>query len=258
MELGVNTATATVAQESNSYKPGFKVGFGGSFDYDNWDLRGEYTWFHGTQNSSAAGTIAPITGIPNTAIPASAALVTQNWNLRMDIGELLLGRWHYVGTKFTIHPNVGVRGAWIRQDNVLTATHTTEQKSTSWAVGPQVGVDSNWMICEGFRLYTNVEADILYTRYTGLSAIVDGVTQVTENGRGAVRTHLDLEMGLGWGTYLDCNNWYFDLTAGYGFQVFFDQNMFRRFSTSTATYYSSSPAGNLYVQGLTLTARVDF
>jgi hypothetical protein len=75
---------------------------------------------------------------------------------------------------------------------------------------------------------------------------------------GVVRTHLDLELGLGWGTYFDDNNWHVDLSASYGFQVFFDQNMFRHFEDDVMIGLSSVANGNLYVQGLTATARFDF
>jgi hypothetical protein len=75
-----------------------------------------------------------------------------------------------------------------------------------------------------------------------------------------LRTHLDLEFGIAWGSYFDNNNWHVDLSAGYGFQVFFNQNMFRWFAS---TYYGSvaqsvSPNGNLYMHGLTASARFDF
>jgi hypothetical protein len=257
MELGINTAAVppTVISQSCDYKPGFQVGLGGKFDYDNWDLYARYTWFHSTQVNTATGTIAPLNGNPSAV--ASSSSVNQNWNLRMDFAELLLGRWNYVGTKFTIHPTLGMRGAWIRQRVTDTYTPTTEGSSTSWAVGPQLGLDGNWMVSEGFRVYGNAEADVLYTRYTRLATVSAGSTVAQQNDYGALRTHFDVELGLGWGTYFDCHKWHVDFTAGYGFQVFFDQNMFRRFAGS-ASNFSFSPAGNLYVHGLTLSGRVDF
>jgi hypothetical protein len=81
---------------------------------------------------------------------------------------------------------------------------------------------------------------------------------ITADRVGTVRTHLDLEMGLGWGSYFDNNNWHVDLSASYGYQVFFGQNMFRHFDSATRVGANTSQFGNLYVQGLTVTARVDF
>jgi hypothetical protein len=272
MELGVNVnaGSDTVINMDFDYKPGFKVGLGGNFDYDNWDIRAGYTWFHNTNSTAfvaAEGTIASLYGNPTALAEEGFSAVGQKWRLRMDIAELVLGRWNYVGTKLTVRPNIGARGAWIRQN--LTAefgadgviVDTIAAKSTSWAVGPQIGLDANWNLGEGFRFFGNAEGDILYTRYNNLSTAhtddAGEVNTVSQRKYGTLRTHLDLELGFGWGTYLDCNNWYMDFALGYGFQVFFDQNMFRRF-TQVESYNSISPNGNLYVQGLTVTFKLDF
>jgi len=292
LELAISTPTtatfgvidSSVIRMHTDYKPGFKVGLGGKFDYDNWDLHGEYTWFHNTNNTSAAAaagyTFNMIQGSPeNIQLGTAFSNVDQSWHLGMDIGELVLGRSYYVGTQLTFHPTFGARGAWIRQKvdeaftQVSSGTVVEEQtflrSSTSWAVGPQVGLDANWMLSKSFRFYGCGEADILYTQYNRLvdshtNEILGTTTNTRQNDYGAVRTHLDLELGFGWGMYFDCNKWYMDLSAGYGFQVFFDQNMFRRFTEASASgpttvsYLSTLPNGNLYVQGLTVTFKLDF
>lgn len=290
MELGVYNKTASgfasgidsrAINMTFDYKPGFKVGMGFNVDYDNWDVRAEYTWFHNTQSSSYTipeGTsyqAYPKAGTANATAGGTHAFtsLSQKWRLNMDIVEADLGRWHYIGTKFTVRPSVGARAAFIRQKNTnvnsgdLTTSgniQTVSQQSHSWAVGPQFALESNWLFGCGFRFFGNAEADLLYTRYTKLSTHVtntdDAVTPVTnkQSNVGAVRTHLDVETGFGWGTYLDCNNYYVDFTAGYGFQVFFDQNMFAFSPNGTAIGKTANPNGNLYTQGLTLTARMDF
>jgi hypothetical protein len=310
MEFAVinKTATAAVADQFSAldgrvvnqefdYKPGFKVGMGGYFDHDGWDLHGEYTWFHTHQShSDSIGTgeqAFPLWGLPlasEVTFDPSASVVDnvyqtahEKWHLLMDIADLDLGRWYYVGTKLTFRPNFGVRAAWIRQkvdvkyDNSLGNLTPTigivdhaeiKQSSSSWAVGAKTGLDTNWIIGSGFRLYGCGEADLLFTKYTkarfkethtGHSGeqLLDYV-KVSQKKIYAVRPHLDLELGFGWGTYLDCNNWYMDFSAGYGFQVFFDQNMFRHFSDDIIVFGSNSPNGNLYVQGLTATFKLDF
>jgi hypothetical protein len=278
MELGVDggsvpdaVSVGNVIQADTDFKPGFHVGLGGKFDYDNWCLHADYTWFHSTHSQDYASTVgngistiqaAPIEG----ADSAGFSDVSQKWRLNMDIAELTLGRPHYVGTKFVVNPTFGLRGAWIRQylNNAYVGSadgdYNRNQQIKSWALGPQIGLDGCWDICGGFRFFGNAEADILYTRYTTLSSqFVSGDTDYTvvEDDYGALRTHLDLELGLGWGTYLNCNSWYLDFSAGYGFQVFFDQNMFRNF-TEAATLTSLSPNGNLYIQGMRLKFSLDF
>jgi hypothetical protein len=290
MELGMadtsttaNSFDASVINMDFAFKPGFKVGFGGNFDYDGWDMHLEYTWFHGTHSHSSTapegGHIDPMWGSPfvlDTLSGDTYATASEKWALKMDILDLDLGRWHYTGTKLTVRPSVGVRGAWIRQN--VTATYerpevgavladiaTVKGKSRSWAVGPSVSMDSNWMIGSGFRFFGNAEADILFTDYTRVS-FSDTRTEtptelfhVSQRKVYTLRPHIDLELGFGWGTYLDCNNWYMDFALGYGFQVFFNQNMFRHFNEDGSMIGNSTLSyGDLYVQGLTATFRLDF
>jgi hypothetical protein len=290
MELGIADSAANSSSTSEQitgnvinmdfeFKPGFQVGMGFNFDYDNWDMRVEYTWFHGSdsQNSTGpnAGRLISFWGVPELEDSINFDSINSKWRLNMDIADFDLGRWHYVGTKFTVRPSFGVRADWIRQKLSVTqartaATTTTEtfsQKSISWGLGPKVALDGNWNVGYGFRFFGNSEADLLFTDYTRLSTSdTDSSTSTTpvsikQKRVYTVKPHLDLGLGLGWGTYLDCNNWYMDFAFAWDFQVFFDQNMFRRFSNGAAsTVYANStmPNGNLYIQGLTATFKLDF
>jgi hypothetical protein len=74
----------------------------------------------------------------------------------------------------------------------------------------------------------------------------------------ALRAHFDTELGLGWGRYFLSNDWHIDLSATYGWQIFFSQNMFRKiFNRGVPTSYLE-PLGSLFIQGLTFTARLDY
>lgn len=288
MELGLSNTTATPGTDLHAsvinmdfnYKPGFKVGMGGYFDYDNWDLQLQYTWFHNTQKQSFdAEEVGQVIQSRGTAFLDGSAVTqyrsaSQNWKLDMDIVDLDLGRWYYVGTKLTFRPSFGARAAWIGQktetdyDNAVTDDfYDINKKSRSWALGAKAALDTNWMLGSGFRLYGNGEADLLFTKYTRASysashstaaGVVTDPVSVTQRRIYAVKPHLDLELGFGWGTYVDCNNWYLDFSAGYGFQVFFDQNMFRSFNDDVSQGISTMPNGNLYIHGLTATFKLDF
>jgi hypothetical protein len=294
MELGLSDATVSPATAVNAnvinmsfdYKPGFKLGIGGNFDHDNWDMGLEYTWFHNTNSTHATaptgGHIDPSWGTPYALANANTATTSnkyntasEKWNLKMDILDLDMGRWHYVGTKMTVRPSFGVRAAWIRQNatatysrnlvgSVIADVNTVKARSVSWGVGPTVALDSNWMIGSGFRFFGNGEADLLFTDYTRSTFSETHTATPTQNFYTSqrkiytVRPHLDLELGFGWGTYLDCNNWYMDFALGYEFQVFFNQNMFRHFSDDTMVGNSTLSNGDLYLQGLTASFKLDF
>ncbi len=205
----------------------------------------------------------------------------ERWTLNMDFIDVDMGRWYWVGTALTFRPSVGARGGWLNQKlfsqfttapgAAIAVLASTNDKSRSWCVGPRMGIETNWMLgswgcnpnCwDGFRFYGNGYADILFTRYKRISqafldASAGGVSTTAANLQFAqykfntIRTHLDLEMGIGWASYFDNNNWHLDLSAGYGFQVFFKQN---EFAGGTA----ASPNTDLTIQGLTATARLDF
>lgn len=278
-------------KQENSFVPGFKVGMGWAYDnHDNWDMAAEYTRLHKTMNQTANCSHSGTTNTPGTGysrtwgIPNSTFDSTQlydtvsgKWTMNLDVVDFNLGRWYYVGTDLTFRAFVGARGQWIGQVHKATyqntgavaatgslATMIVKDRVHSWAVGPEIGLNTKWMLGCDFRLYGNVEADILYTDYTRLShresssgMFSTWAPNLTNNHSGSVRPHMDLELGFAWGSYFDNNSWYIDLAAGYDFQVFFDQNMFNGIGDDIMRTQRLS-AGNLYLQGLTITARVDF
>ncbi len=232
-------------------------------------------------------------GTPITALPGS---VNADWHLNMDFLDLNLGRWFYVGQKLTFHPYCAARGVRIRQTldvhyvnnysvtsvggvtSVVPFDSEANFQSESWGVGPRVGLDSHWNFGPGFRFFTNGAADILFTRFYNCrfrgilflpSVSIHSENIVSHNTINTLRSHFDLQMGLGWGKYFKDRRWHIDLECGYGFQVFFDQNMFRHLTTAfvipvgTSRYdnlamTSNEPNGNLYIHGLTAKAKVDF
>ncbi len=286
------------------FKPGFQVAIGFNPNYDHWDLEAEYTRFHSHQKKFTSGQIfSPLLLDPgNLAVlaffedqivgdPINGS-VKEHWYLNMDVLDLDLGRWFYVGQKLTFHPYCSVRGALIHQklnahyESNLSLTNGTVVpfpsavyfKSHSWGVGPRIGLDAHWNLCRGFRLFSNGSADILFTRYyscqtRGIVSIIpvsiDCENKISQKTINSLRGHFDLEMGFGWGKYFQDSRWHMDLELGYGFQIFFDQNMFRHLTTafvvpvSTSRFVnlattSNEPNGNLYIQGLTAKVKIDF
>ena len=272
-----------MVEQNFDFAPGFQFGVGTNTGYDNWDFYSQYTWFRNTDtvttslDTTSTQRLYPMWGKPN-GTSARYFYGQEKWKLSMDFVDIELGRSCYAGTALTLRPSLGLRGAFIRQ--YLNTSYLNEassliahnvyiaQKSHSWGVGPKASLYSSWMLGQGVRLYGNGSTDILFTRYTTVnthqkstntagSVIAGGITDVNETDVDYVRTHLDLEIGFGWGTYFYANQYHFDISAGYDFQVFFNQNMFRGFSDD-ASFNSSLPHGDLFVQGLTVSARFDF
>lgn len=279
-----------------NYKPGFQVELGMNLQYDNWVGYAEYTRVHGkhTQSSSTpvtAPNIFATRGHPN--LVSSAQLynsLNASYHCNLDIVDGRMERVYYVGQNLVFHSAWGMRGAWILQKlhtqyvNGSAATTDFGDEFTSqpgvlneynrlhtWAVGPSVGLEMDWLLGDGFRFFGSGYGDVLYTKYkvqyktvfmptvTGGPFLIGQPITITSRDKvSALRTHVDLEAGLGWGTYLSDNGWHLDFALSYGFQVFFNQNMFMHFNDDVVLGNGSEENGNLYVQGLTATARVDF
>jgi hypothetical protein len=280
------------------YHPGFRVGMGGYFGYDNWDIHAEYTWYHATNRKSISieGAAVATEGLyPSLGFPAWDGFLFNSasgkWRIKMDIGDLDLGRSYYVGKRVVFHPTIGLRAAWITQSFHMNGTadsgfyvanqpiplkSAVRQDTHSWGVGPKVSLDGKWIMGSGFRLFGNGEMDLLYTQYTNLVfkenmtnlstglPYVDGggskyyPVHISQSDISSVRAHLDLILGLGWGSHFASDKYYIDFTAGYEMQVFFNQNMFFSFGSSSMYGAIDYPKGNLYLQGLTISSSLDF
>ena len=291
-----NTTSAEIVGHDFSYKPGFKVLAGMNFDRDHWDGYLEYTWFKSTTTTSvSAGPdsatarlgVLPVRGNgfmlndadanPNTSTSAFNS-ASQEWKLKFQSLDAALARTYYVGTQLTFRTIMGARFAWFTQtlsdtftsDGTLNQsagvrTYHERQNFSSWGAGLMAGLNTKWMLGEGFSMIGNGSFDLLYTRVqttnTKFSNTVAGaapsVYAFPDDRPDFVMPHASLEFGFAWGSYFDCYNWHVDFAATYGFQVFWDANLFRNFEGSQAAF-SGRGTGNLYMHGLNLSARLDF
>lgn len=258
------------------YHSGFSVGLGKYFCWDNWDLYAEYTWFHNTTNTSKTASDSSINSFLwqvgfRDLTPREIAhnQVKSKWKLDMDLLDLELSRPYYLGCELLFRPHVGLRAAWIDQNYDLTysdsfygseeAVLQINNSSDSWGIGARAGFDSTWRFCSGFYLYGNFAASILYTDYTSVKNSREseflGINDVRfTNSICTARPNMELALGLGWADYCDCDcsKWFLNLSVGYEFHTFWNQNVMRNI------YDSNTGNTNLYLHGLTITAKLDF
>jgi hypothetical protein len=280
---GPYSVNTHVLQQPFEYKPGFKVGMGVDFDYDNWIGNLEYSWFRST--TATGWKAAPPDSRGTTylwalsdwyyygATNAYATDLYSKWNLKMDLLDATLSRPFYQGTKLTILPFGGLRAAWMRQmlhikanEYLIAAPNPIVSKtlSNSWALGPRVGCQCHWLLGWGFRFEGDVAGSLLYTRYTTLAHREDDpaaagtiLYSADSNDSSVLRPMGDMEIGLGYGTYLNRQTYHFDLLATYDFNVMWGQNMMREL-VNAFVFGETSEAGDLHLHGLTITARLDF
>jgi hypothetical protein len=281
---------ASIPTQDFDYKPGFKIGGGLSSTYDNWQVEAVYTWLHQKNDYHTGSSVASFVGGDPTILTNDwfvhltsaghepVAAMNSHWTMNMDLVDVLLSRPFYQGQRLTITPYTGLSALFMRQKfhiNAIFPTGVTTQvamshnRSRFWSVGPSLGADFHWLIGAGFRVELDAGASILYARYTKVkhtetfdAAAVQSTGPI--NGHmpvtGTLRALNTLGLGFGWGSYFWGNDFHLDLIATYDFKMLWNQNMMRQLVGALADNFGgrAEPIGNLYLHGLTFTARFDY
>ena len=255
------------------YSSAFKVGVGQNFAYDNWVAYVEYLRFVSSDTRSYTLPQGNYVSMPIWLTPDNYGPLVDNhiwgkWKLKMNILDLEICRPYYLGSKLTFLPHAGLRGGWIDQNiNARYTDANTEEtinsynESDTWIVGPRMGVDTNWHLGEGFCIFANTAASLLYQDKKAKMKHEDAANppQLYINEiykKSQITPNFEAALGLAWGTYFDNMNWHFGLTAGYEFHIFWHQNILQSFRNLMLN--SETKDGNLMLHGLTISGRFDF
>jgi len=271
------------------YHPGFKVGLGINSGHDNWNCYFDYTRFYMDEKGSARTTDDGVRlfsswgGSEGVNMDINNEIPYAKWKLMMNVVDWSLGRPYYVGTNLTFRSFVGTKSFW-NYERFYTNFHDANRvhyvaKNNTWGLGARGGLETNWIFGAGFRLFGNAAFSLNYQhnniRRYKFSAVGDPA-QVGENwvnykdSRNAVVPVAEMALGLAWGTYFDDCSWHIDLSAGYEFQVWWDQNNLMAYSEADnflaavgpplVFYPTGSPYNptKLMLHGLTVQLKLDF
>ncbi|NGX56542.1 MAG: hypothetical protein K1060chlam5_00785 [Candidatus Anoxychlamydiales bacterium] len=268
---------------SFDWKAAFKVGLGYNSEFDDWNLYLNYTRVNTSNSTTAkAGTnkqhslwLFNDLDISNQSFNQNPITeTTGKWELDHNMFDLELGRPYYNGQNLIFKAHYGLKSGWIdqkftvtgvRDPDAVTSFATIQNRkltSSSWLIGPRTGFDSKWVFGEGFRLFGNAAVSAFFQKFDSIedknfeTTSAESPLMWRKHTYNTINTSLDLLLGLGWDTYFDNNNWYFDLSAGYEVQVYFNQNIFTQINSYV--WVDHDKPGNLTFHGLTLTARFDF
>lgn len=271
IEQGLDLAILTPADLNDRYQevvtlkyeydPGFKVGFGYNFAYDNWSAYVEYTRFHSTQKTRvtrpdwvSSNTLLWMGGATNLA-----DFYEEKWKIHLDMLDFELGRKGYFGKKFVLNPFAGLKGGWIDQSLRITAFDIASSKTDSWLVGFRAGLFSKWMLGKGFNLFGKTAGNLMYQKFSDVrfsnteNGILDSRIRMKTS---FVAPSYELMLGLGWETDFDKKHWHFDFSLGYEFQCFWNQNIMEMVRIILGEV-NASP-GDLMFHGLSAKLRFDF
>ena len=256
------------------YASGFQVGLGVSMPgMDDWNLYAEYTWYKNTDTSSVSTgsrvfRLSEVVHRDNPVLETLKGTVSSTVKMKFDALDVLLKRPFYFGKKLTANFGAGLSALWITQtfDHAMTGlagpvlnvpiNRVNNTTQTSWALGPKLGLETNWMLGFGLQIMANLSTSVLYARYNlnnEGSATISGVSTSfsgeTLHNVGTLRPITEAFLGLGWNRGFCDDSFRFALSAGYDFNVYWDYNM--------QGSVGANP-GNMYLQGLNIQARFDF
>ncbi len=261
------------------WTPGFRLGIGYNFAYDQWDLFLNWTRFnnHSTDDAKprAGGSLSAL-WIPTTLDGGDTQKASAHWHIRYDIVDLELGRSFYLSKGLSARPFVGLRGAFIgqharfRYDDVhftnsptfFDMTCHTKNEFNAW--GLRGGTDLNFRFNQHWSLYGAGSVSLLYGEFDvklGLQAkgMDLGVKPGYKSHFHRTQSNLQGAIGLQWETGTSHERYHLTFLACYEFAQWFNQNqLFKLMAPSIFNPALQANDGDLSLQGGTLSMRFDF
>jgi len=260
-----------------SWNPGMRLGLGFYLAHDAWNLDFDWTWVHVTNYERAVatdpnGVFVPLqtTGAGNTGTTVFGKSVSSKWNAKYNTVDARLGKPYYVSRYLTFHPHFGLRGACIDQNYSVSyagsTNHRTIFDSTNnfWGVGSRVGLDTEWIMGQGWSFFGNVAASMLFGRFDVDQNMRYGSTTVLDQGFDIDFDsyqnvpNMEIVLGFSWGTYFNCHKNHVSFKAAYEFHEWWDQLNIRKFYSGSTGYANDVVSrGNFTLNGVSFRVQID-
>jgi len=259
---------------------GYRLNGGYLFSSYCWDVEASWTHYtsHASQHKSSNGSsflgMFPIWSLSDDVIAGDYVFGSNlNWKFNVNILDVQFGRYFNSLCWLELKPFVGLRSAWIRQHGhiayqggifligivvpgvSLNGTDYIKMRNNYWGMGPRVGIAPRIIIGKGFSFNGEAAVSGLY-----------GCFNVKQK-----ETYLNV-IRFSHDEHLNRFRWMSDFAAGiqlkrlfkkerYGltFKVDWEYHIFfRQFELETGNFNLISGNRNLYLQGVTFSARFDF
>jgi hypothetical protein len=239
--------------KNHDWNPAYRIGTENDFASSCWDASIYWTHYDARTNQGHK---------PNDN--SSSKHSFGKWKLNFDTVDATIGRDFTLYSCATVRPFVGLRGAWIDESicaqlessqisNLQEIFITTQQHNRVdfWGVGPQVGVELDWTLCNGFGFYGSIGAGILYGDFNVKFKVTETFSNPTEvfdckehHHNQACQAVADAAIGISW-QHCFCNNVKLRLRLGWEHHQYFDHSRFGSY-------------GDLYLDGVTFSTGISF
>ena len=251
------------------WAPGFRIGLGYNFEYDQWDTRAGYTWFQSKAEDHTTGPVTPAFLAARLSFLEPFSKGRARLDLHYNIFDWDLGRFFSVSKSLSFRPSIGLKGGWIRQKirsswttpNLLGfffLTASENLKQTFQCGGPKGGLIGKWSFGDirkhAFSLIGQFEVGYLWGHWSIRDKYVDNlatVIRVKTSDRNFGSFVLHSFIGFGWDCNFNQDRTHFGLKFGYEIEDWFNQ-------LQIFTDASGSQNNNLILQGLNLGISFDF
>lgn len=248
--------TARILGVPFKWQPGLRVGVGQN-NCDDWDTVFSYTGFQTKGKSQASPTsgsvYSPFLGnfyINNTNGAGISGPIYQSaniqWKVLYNIFDLEIGRKFAVDPFLKLRPFIGLKGGSINQtihsnwQNPSVATTFTSAsenlKNNFWGIGPSIGLDTTWAICQSsygsFNLFADISGSLLWGHWRFKDQYENNTTASVAvhlrpiNGAATMARGL---LGIEWTHCLSTES-SLTIRLGYEAQVWFNQMQYYSFN----------------------------
>lgn len=270
-----------------SWEPAFKAFFGYHFPKAGWDLGARWTYFHSKSQQSANAPLSDAgAGLFPIWIPQQAAIAPfpvynhakASFFLHCNMIDFEYAYTGGLSQFLYLKLHAGLKAIFINQllhaayqDGFSGVTGTmitshAQAKSNTWGLGPRIGFGSRWELPKGFSLIAEAAAAFALSQIDtkrkdfsvgSVSGLFQDLTIHVEESFWVWRPLVESKIGFQWAW---CFSQYrrLSLEAAYEAQHYWEQNMMTRYADQPAFYSLFNVRGNLILQGLSLTASLEY
>lgn len=258
------------------YNPGIRFGLGFYLNHDAWNLDFCWTWLNITEykrinSSTGTGYLVPLWAAGSSSLAETLGRgASAVWNASYNTLDARLGKPYHVSRYLIFHPHFGFRAGWIDQHFSADYGGTAPGNraihhgdNDFWGIGTRAGIDTDWMLGKGWKLFGNIAASMLFGKFE----IDQNLTQPDSaaNSFGIDfdyyqnTPNFEIALGIGWSRYFNKGKYHIAIDAAYEFHEWFDQLNMKKFSSQAngAWAVDTVSRGNLTLNGFSLSVQLD-